>query len=191
MHTRDIRNISSSMNFIISHYSLPHRMHLTLLMHLTQLWNYRISSNNSRPSINHLLRIIPPPAPPLTNIGNPLSIPIAVNLEDEAVKRSLIQQNWLVMMPRILTMKINQGCDVIIFFIWWENSAKYLRHDFQRTIYIWNNRLPWITAFPRLIAHFWCEKRNSRPRLLLEETGYVTSLAFLQHSENREHENYF
>ena len=34
-------------------------------------------SNNRNPT-NH------PPPPPLTTIGNPLSIPIAVNLEDES-----------------------------------------------------------------------------------------------------------
>ena len=64
-------------------------------------FKYRIS-NNSRPSIDCLPRIIarlwrkyskylpplriiaPPPPPPLTTIGNPLSIPTAENLEDEA-----------------------------------------------------------------------------------------------------------
>ena len=37
---------------------------------------------------------------------------------------------------------------------------------------IWNNRLPWIIAFPRIIAPFWCENINNRPWLLFEEIRY-------------------
>ena len=37
---------------------------------------------------------------------------------------------------------------------------------------IWNNRLPRIIAFPRIIAPFWCENINNRPWLLFEEIRY-------------------
>ena len=43
---------------------------------------YRISSNNSRPSINRLPRIIASHLPPL--LGYPLGIPMAVNFEGKA-----------------------------------------------------------------------------------------------------------
>ena len=42
--------------------------------------------------------------------------------------------------------------------------------------YIWNNRLPRIIAFPRIIAPLWCEKRNNRPRLLFEEIRYYREM---------------
>ena len=37
---------------------------------------------------------------------------------------------------------------------------------------IWNNRLPRMIAFPRIIPTFWCQNRNNRPRLLFEEIRY-------------------
>ena len=38
---------------------------------------------------------------------------------------------------------------------------------------IWNNRLPWIMAFPRIIAPFSCKNRNNCPWLLFEEIRYI------------------
>ena len=91
---------------------------------------YRISSNNSRPSINRpllteILKIIAPP-PPLS----PSSLPFIPSLS--LLKCNKIQQNWSVM---IRALKINQGTklgilkkplfslfDVIIF--WFNKKIK-------------------------------------------------------------------
>ena len=72
---------------------------------------YRISSNNSRPSIYRLPRIIAPPPPPPTpscHLLFSLSLPVRVKL-----KWSLMRENSSVtiqaLTPRILTLKSNQG----------------------------------------------------------------------------------
>ena len=43
---------------------------------------------------------------------------------------------------------------------------------------IWNNCLPRIIAFPRIIVPFWCEKRNSCPQLWFKEIQYVRESNF-------------
>ena len=102
---------------------------------------YRISSNNSRPSINRLRQITAPP-PPLSQSSSFYPLPVKLKCNE-------IQQNWSV---TIQALKINQGTKLGTL-----KKPMFSLFDFQ-----------WV-IFEIIIASCLCEKRNNHPRLLFEE----------------------
>ena len=124
------------------------------------------------------LKIIAPPPQPISPVD---------------LKYSLIQQNWSVtiyaLTPRILTLKINQGTkfgtlkkpifslfDMIIF---WFNGMIKQNINFRAQLpvtNIWNNCLPWIIAFPRIIAPLMSEKNINHFQLLFEEIWFILKI---------------
>ena len=102
---------------------------------------YRISSNNSRPSINRLRQINAPP-PPLSQSSSFYPLPVKLKCNE-------IQQNWSV---TIQALKINQGTKLGTL-----KKPMFSLFDFQ-----------WV-IFEIIIASFLCEKRNNQLRLLFEE----------------------
>ena len=137
---------------------------------------YRISSNNSRPSINRLPRIIAllwrkylKWLYPSNN--RPLPVPLAIfsswsrQVEVQCDPAKLISDELI---KEINLQHLKSPCSVYLMWLFLDLMGKWNKIFRVRLPVnnIWNNRLP------RIIAPFLCEKRNNRPRLLFEEIRY-------------------
>ena len=124
---------------------------------------YRISSDNSRPSINCLPRIIAPCPAPLAIFS---SWSRQVELQCDPAK---LISNELI---RELNLEQKIPCSVYLMWLFLDLMGKWNKIFRARLPVnnIGNNRLP------RIIAPFLCEKRNNRPRLLFEKIRYFKLL---------------
>ena len=128
---------------------------------------YRISSNNSRtPSINRLPQIIAPLSTSSVSQFIP-SLSSWSGIWSSKTDQWRFKLIWNTLKAHVQFI----WCDN--FFIYWDNKTKHLGHDFQWAIF---EIIALIIAFPRIIAPFWCQKRNNRPRLL--STKYGTFFLF-------------
>ena len=133
---------------------------------------YCISSNNSRPSIIASLEYPPPPPTPLA-VFSSWSRQVEVQCDIKT-------DQW----------RINQGtksgtlkkpCSVYLMWLFLDLMGKWNK-IFRARLPVnncWNNRLPRIIAFSRIIAPFLWEKRNNRPRLLFKKIRYSKLLYWI------------
>ena len=117
---------------------------------------FLFSSNNSRPSINRLPPIIAPPTPLA-----PSSLSFISSLSRWSAMRFSKSDQWRFGLWKLIEeLNLFSFFDMLIFFLFHGKIKQNIKpHHFPSNI--WNNRLPRIIAFPRIVAPFLCEKRNT------------------------------
>ena len=144
---------------------------------------YRISPNNSRPSINRLPQIIAP-----SPTFSPSSLPFIPSLSGwSAMRFSKTDQRRFKLWKLIKELNSEHSkssCSVYLTWLLFDLMGKQNKIFRARlpVSNVWNNRLTRIIAFSQIIAPFLCEKKKKKhsPRLLFEEIRCSSCYCWLQ-----------